>query len=67
MALGMQVTFDAADPPRPAEFWALALDSRWSRRRRGTTAGRTSPAFRKVVLPRSNPGGIGLDTGRRVQ
>jgi hypothetical protein len=26
MAIGVQVTFDAHDPPRLAEFWALALD-----------------------------------------
>lgn len=26
MALGVQVTFDAADPRRLAEFWAIALD-----------------------------------------
>lgn len=26
MALGAQVTFDAADPSALAEFWALALD-----------------------------------------
>jgi hypothetical protein len=26
MATGIQITFDAADPPALAEFWALALD-----------------------------------------
>ncbi|GAA4860220.1 VOC family protein [Actinomycetospora straminea] len=26
MALGVQITFDAHDPRRQAEFWALALD-----------------------------------------
>ncbi|MFF5991393.1 VOC family protein [Prauserella flavalba] len=71
MALGVQVTFDAANPRRLAQFWALALDYEVEPEepgQEGTLAAVADPAgqgprllFRRVPEERPGTGGVRLD------